>query len=274
MKWSEYYERYDDWQDSTQYSRLASITDFGPDSSPSSEIADCVQYVEEKTALRILKLALQNGVCFSGSEVADIIEYVTQDEKVTLSLFRTSDLSTYQANDIERIVCCLGDDEPALELLDDICKTPLHFKDTELVSICEELGNDEYIEKLLLANQEKFSEEALNSLCDLCVDEKIIKEIARKSNIPYSNPDEEDEFDFVAPPRQEKGLGFFGTIAAITGIASVSSHLFDKKKHTGKCDGDCANCPPHYGYRYGRWYYGHGHVHGCEFGGNRGGGPD
>lgn len=37
-----------------------------------------------------------------------------------------------------------------------------------------------------------------------------------------------------------------------------------------RCDGNCANCPPHYGYRYGRWYYGHHHRHGCEFGGNKG----
>lgn len=44
------------------------------------------------------------------------------------------------------------------------------------------------------------------------------------------------------------------------------------KKHSGKCDGDCANCPPHYGYRYGRWYYGHDHIEGCEFGGNKGSG--
>ena len=44
------------------------------------------------------------------------------------------------------------------------------------------------------------------------------------------------------------------------------------KKHSGKCDGDCANCPPHYGYRYGRWYYGHSHTEGCEFGGNKGNG--
>lgn len=33
-----------------------------------------------------------------------------------------------------------------------------------------------------------------------------------------------------------------------------------------------ANCPPHYGYRYGRWYYGKGHQYGCEFGGNKGDG--
>lgn len=41
------------------------------------------------------------------------------------------------------------------------------------------------------------------------------------------------------------------------------------EKHSGKCDGDCKNCPPHYGYRYGRWYYGHSHTEGCEFGGNK-----
>ncbi len=35
MTWAEYYERYDGWQESTQYSRLASIKDFGPDGSPS-----------------------------------------------------------------------------------------------------------------------------------------------------------------------------------------------------------------------------------------------
>lgn len=43
-------------------------------------------------------------------------------------------------------------------------------------------------------------------------------------------------------------------------------------KQNGQCDGDCSHCPPHYGYRYGRWYYGHDHTYGCERGGNRGGG--
>lgn len=51
-----------------------------------------------------------------------------------------------------------------------------------------------------------------------------------------------------------------------------STNQDQKRGHGGACDGDCANCPSHYGYRYGRWYYGHDHTHGCEFGGNRGGG--
>jgi len=56
-------------------------------------------------------------------------------------------------------------------------------------------------------------------------------------------------------------------------LAGIFKVLFGgKKKHNGRCDGDCANCPAHYGYRHGRWYYGHGHNYGCEFGGNKGGG--
>ncbi len=49
---------------------------------------------------------------------------------------------------------------------------------------------------------------------------------------------------------------------------SISNN--NHKHNTSHCDGDCANCPPHYGYRYGRWYYGHGHRHGCQRGGNGG----
>ena len=53
----------------------------------------------------------------------------------------------------------------------------------------------------------------------------------------------------------------------------LTKKLLNKNKaHEGKCTGDCANCPPHYGYRYGRWYYGHDHMEGCEFGGNSGSG--
>ena len=80
---------------------------------------------------------------------------------------------------------------------------------------------------------------------------------------------EEYEDDDVPEPNAPK-LGFFGTLfAVITGVGAVSNH---SNRHNGSCNGDCAHCPPHYGYRYGRWYYGHDHVHGCEFGGNKGSG--
>ena len=66
-----------------------------------------------------------------------------------------------------------------------------------------------------------------------------------------------------------------GFLLDLLGAAlTVGEDPGDNARHGGSCDGDCAHCPPHYGYRHGRWYYGHDHTHGCEFGGNRcGGGP-
>ena len=68
-----------------------------------------------------------------------------------------------------------------------------------------------------------------------------------------------------------KRPGFFAALfGAIAGVNMARGS--NQQQHNGRCNGDCAHCPPHYGYRYGRWYYGHNHVHGCEFGGNKGNG--
>lgn len=77
--------------------------------------------------------------------------------------------------------------------------------------------------------------------------------------------------DYIPEPPAPK-LGFFGTLATIFAGASAGASSVQGRRHNGRCNGDCANCPPHYGYRYGRWYYGHDHVHGCGFGGNKGSG--
>lgn len=124
------------------------------------------------------------------------------------------------------------------------------------------------------------------------IDDEIIIEICKQRNIQLPEDlgeeedygDEEEEIeegpleevdiyidDYVPEPPAPK-LGFFGTLAAILAGVSAGASSSQGKRHNGRCNGDCANCPPHYGYRYGRWYYGHDHVHGCEFGGNRGSG--
>ena len=125
------------------------------------------------------------------------------------------------------------------------------------------------------------------------IDDEVIIEICKQRNIllpedlreeeEYEDEEEEEIEeepleeediyidDFIPEPPAPK-LGFFGTLAAIFAGASAGVSSTQGRRHNGRCNGDCANCPPHYGYRYGRWYYGHDHVHGCEFGGNKGSG--
>ncbi len=120
-----------------------------------------------------------------------------------------------------------------------------------------------------------FNREQLEEIYML-IDDATFERISKKQNIDIfadEEPEEEyepdDDIEFVEP--QPKKLGFFGTLFAVVAGASLASGS-KRKQHNGRCDGDCVNCPPHYGYRYGRWYYGHDHQHGCEFGGNRGSG--
>ena len=112
----------------------------------------------------------------------------------------------------------------------------------------------------------RFTQEQLEDL-DGAVDEEILNKVARRNRVTLYDYEEED--DFVVAEEQPPKVGFFTALALGLGIAN---HMDKKKshKHNGKCKGDCTNCPAHYGYRYGRWYYGHHHTHGCEFGGNNG----
>ena len=123
------------------------------------------------------------------------------------------------------------------------------------------------------------------------IDDEVIIEICKQQNLvlpedlreeeEYEDEEpekiEEDEpldevdvyvDDYYPPPKRP---GFFATLfGVIAGIDMTTGN--NQHRHNGRCNGDCANCPPHYGYRYGRWYYGHDHVRGCEFGGNKGSG--
>lgn len=119
--------------------------------------------------------------------------------------------------------------------------------------------------ELMEANSSPYTVDDLDYFYGI-VEDKTLKQIAKRNKIKYTLPSE-IEIQTAAPAPK---LGFFGTLfAVIAGVDAISNH---KKQHNGRCDGDCANCPPHYGYRYGRWYYGHGHIYGCEFGGNKGDG--
>ena len=106
----------------------------------------------------------------------------------------------------------------------------------------------------------------------LMIDDSSFHKISKRSRIDVFDDVKELRRQAAASSaaRPKKKGGLLSAVAAFAAGAAVAGHL--NKKHDGHCDGDCANCPPHYGYRYGRWYYGKGHQYGCEFGGNKGDG--
>ena len=197
MNWETFYDRFFDWSESTQISRISSLTSFGS----SSEVAEVAQeFMDERISSRFVRKAIAAGVQFTPEEI-------------------------YELSD-----CC----------------------DTATMNL------------LLETAQCAFTQEQLEDL-DGIVDENVLLEAARRNRVTLFDDDETmDTDDFVTEEEPPQKLGFFTALVLLLGIGGLT----DKRKKRGCGNGDCANAPPHYGYRYGRWYYGHRHTSGCEFGGN------
>lgn len=82
--WDDFYDEFYDWSESTQISRMSGLTDFGP----SSEVFDvATEYADPKIATRFLKKAVKAGVKFTGDEIVNMIDNVTE-EFIPMSIMR------------------------------------------------------------------------------------------------------------------------------------------------------------------------------------------
>lgn len=162
------------------------------------------------------------------------------------------------------------DESAAIRLLKRAVEEKLAFSGEDCSDFYD-MGDFDTADAALLNSASRLTAKDLENLTGYADDDLIIRICKqRKFSIPISL--EEYTNDFTEEPQPPAKLGFFGAILAGLGISHAVDKLSRPPQHNGTCNGDCANCPPHYGYRYGRWYYGHSHVYGCEFGGNKGDG--
>lgn len=69
MDWNTYYEKFYDWSTSTQIKKMSSLTSFGA-SAEVSEVAQ--EYMDEKSASRLVKKAVAYGIQFTPEEIYDL----------------------------------------------------------------------------------------------------------------------------------------------------------------------------------------------------------
>lgn len=207
--------------------------------------------------------------------------YEKIDEWATSTqISRLSALRSYgPSNEVTEVAQGLMDETAASRLIRRALAAGVQFtaeEICELVDCCSAAVLNALLENSTCA----FTREQLEDLWG-AVDDAVLEQTARRCRVKLFDDDEEEEEDEdedeadgepeeaeLPPPmrRREPKLGFWTLLgAALLGASGDDGH-------GGRCTGDCAHCPPHFGYRYGRWYYGHGHVYGCEFGGNRGDG--
>ena len=129
-----------------------------------------------------------------------------------------------------------------------------------------------FLNKLAEQTDGTFSREQLEEI-DLLIDDASFQRISHQAKVNIWGDEsaaQKQEQDQHRLPKKKKKVDLLSALAALAAGAALADR--EKEKHNAHCNGDCANCPPHYGYRYGRWYYGKGHQYGCEFGGNKGDG--
>ena len=99
-----------------------------------------------------------------------------------------------------------------------------------------------------------FDKEQLEEIYSI-IDDDVFDRICDRTGInifdddedePKSDECEPEEYDM--PQQPIKKPGFFGVLFAAIGIGSALDN--NRKQHNGRCNGDCAHCPSHYGYRY------------------------
>ncbi|CAK7023614.1 MAG: hypothetical protein EUB_02239 [Eubacterium sp.] len=192
---------------------------------------------------------------------------------------KLSSLTTFgEPVEVSEVAQELMDEAAASRLLKKAVAYGVQFPPNEIyeLSCC---CDTDTLNLLLESSSSHFTKEQLEDLWGIADDDVLLR-IAEKNGVLLSGEEVDDDYEIdgyepddefkKSPAVNAPKMGFFSKLFIAMGIANgLTPH---KDTHPGHCTGDCANCPPHYGYRYGRWYYGHGHVHGCEFGGNKGDG--
>lgn len=229
MTWDEYYEKYDDWPESTQYGCLSFITNFGPKGSPSAEIAECIEFVDQRTASSLLHRALAAGVRFRASEITDIVDSgQIENQEILVQLIHAVE-GSYTGEQLATLFSCFADEQPVYDLLAELCAGSTQFTEQDVVSLLPEVWEEEEKNRLVASTDTVFSEGGVMELCDAGISEELLTRIARRSGLPYGAEMPEEAYipatQIRANSRNER------IVAAQTEAQTASRTVMQKASH-------------------------------------------
>ena len=105
MKWEDYYARFWEWAESTQISRVSSLTDF----TFSAEVAEIAnEFFDEKISTRLVKRAMQNGIRFTPAEIIGLGGCLTEEVFKEVIRSRRGQFTAEQYEELEGL--CFDED--------------------------------------------------------------------------------------------------------------------------------------------------------------------
>ena len=199
------------------------------------------------------------------------------DWSESTQIARISSLTSFGApSEICDIAEDIGDEKAASRLVKKASAAGVRFGPDELLRLMY-ICDREVMNTLVENASGRFTSEQIEEL-GIFVDDEVLRRAAKRSGAlmwdeyepepeeeePIEAESEEDTEMSEALETLEKisdslerisnhSLGFLGTL-----FGGILGALFDSSSGSGNGDSS------HYGYRYGRWYYGHGHTYGCD----------
>ena len=281
MEWDYFYDRYWEWSNSTIKNNIYKLCNVGK----GAEVVDvCLDINDEKTKIQLIRKVMKLGVIFTHNDFMNLEDEFSDDfyEEIAEYAGFYAKIPYFNEHDftwddfynecadlpIDMILRCIpritkfgNSDEVvyAIECIDDSKATDDLY---ERAISCGVKFTEEQLEEMGRSDK-LFLVDDINSIIN--IPDKEIKKLHKNVKKLSKNINKQMN-------KNKKRSSFWSSLFAIGSIVSEESNK--KHKNNRRCDGNCAKCPDHYGYRHGRWYYGHGHNYGCEYGGNKGGGME
>ena len=111
MNWTDFYDRFYDWADSTKIKQMSSLSEFG-DEDEVYEIAIEYSCISNEQCTRFLKKAIANGVHFTSAHIVELVYNVNESFIPTLVKHNSTPYTTDELLEVE----CYLDVEDFLQL--------------------------------------------------------------------------------------------------------------------------------------------------------------
>lgn len=266
MLWDEFYDAFWDWSDSTRRTRISSLEDIGT----GDEIVEAVLEIEDpKVKAQLIRKAMKLGVSFTQDDFMNLDEELPEELFAQLGEYAGFDADDPYFDednmDWDDFYNCWSDwsDEILLRRIGKLKEFGSPDEVAEVILNTPTVETWDLLYEKAVASGVRFTNEQLEEMGELCLEEVE----------SYGDEESTNDFDVnvqklvaALDPAKNQPKHRTGLIGGLFQHSASSG----KKKASRYCDGDCANCPPHFGYRYGRWYFGRGHQYGCMRGGNGG----
>ena len=276
LLWDDFYMEHDGtWDEETLSRRISLLKDIGP----GDEVEDIIRHIQsDEIKTQLIRKAIELQAKFT----QDDFEYLADELPADL-LRELADYATFDADHPD-----FDEDNMEWDDFHSACTDWSEKLTLQRIAKLDDFGpTEEVCEAILLmptsdcetalyerakACGVKFSAEQLEEIGQVEIDVKVLLDdfaTALEENVAVLCEEIDHLQQIQQAQKRQRRAGFFGLLFGILGAFAGAGNR-GKKHHSRRCDGNCANCPPHYGYRYGRWYYGHGHMRGCQRGGNGG----